>query len=175
MTPSPEVGDDSPMPDDPNSVLPAPALRDWASSLPSFAAEVVSQTDTSRPHIYTRMPAMAEHVGLIRAQLTGWAGRLGLTAVQRQDVVLAVDEAASNAVEHAYPSTPGTVTIFAAHTRSGDAVRVIVSDEGLWRPPPADPGFRGRGLAMMELVAEVFRLMSGPGGTTVVLGWSLPA
>lgn len=78
-------------------------------------------------------------------------------------------------VEHAYRGAPGTLTLFAVRTRTANTVHVIVADQGLWRPPPIDPGFRGRGLPMMNTLADVFRLAHTAIGTTVVLGWSLPS
>jgi len=160
--------------DDHNS-SPTPAqLHAWAGTLPPFAAEVISQADTARPHIYTQATAAPGQIRILRSHLTEWVGRIGFSAAEGQDVILASDEAVSNAVEHAYPGNTGTLTLFAACTRAAGAMRIIVSDHGLWRPPPADPGFRGRGLAMMEKLAHVFRLVHGPNGTTVVLGWSLP-
>jgi serine/threonine-protein kinase RsbW len=100
-------------------------------------------------------------------------GQVGFPTAQQQDIVLAADEAVSNAVDHAYPESPGTFTLFAAYTNLADAVRIIVSDHGSWRQPSFDPGFRGRGVALMERLAHVFRLVHSPHGTTVVLGWSL--
>jgi anti-sigma regulatory factor (Ser/Thr protein kinase) len=150
-------------------------LHAWADTLPSFAAEVVSQSDVARPNVYTEFAARPGQIRIARWQITEWVHRVGFSAADGRDVVLASDEAISNAVEHAYPGTTGTLTLFAACTRVASAVRVIVADHGLWRPPPADPGSRGRGLSMMEKLADVFRLVHGPRGTTVVLGWPLPA
>ncbi|WP_084433747.1 ATP-binding protein [Kibdelosporangium aridum] len=50
-----------------------------------------------------------------------------------QDVVMVAEEAVSNAVEHAYPDRPGTLTMFAACSLAVNAVRIIVSDRGRWR------------------------------------------
>jgi serine/threonine-protein kinase RsbW len=160
---------------DDHSSLPIPVhLHAWTDTLPSFAAEVVSQSDVARPSVYTEFAATPNQIGIVRSQVTEWVHRIGLPAAAGQDVILASDEAVSNAVEHAYPGTTGTLTLFAACTRMASTVRVIVADRGLWRPPPVDPGFRGRGLAMMEKLAQVFRLVHGSHGTTVVLGWPLP-
>jgi anti-sigma regulatory factor (Ser/Thr protein kinase) len=128
----------------------------------------------TRPHFRMLLPAAPGQVAVARSHITDWTTKVGFPQVYGQDIVLATDEAVSNAIEHAYPGTPGTVTLFAACTRPPGAVRVVVSDHGRWRLPAADMGFRGRGLAMMERLAEVFRLVHGPDGTTVVLGWSLP-
>jgi anti-sigma regulatory factor (Ser/Thr protein kinase) len=162
------------MPDDHGSPPVPLLLHDWADTLPAFASTVVAGADTAQPHIYTQTAALPDQVRGLRRQVTGWTEQLGFSDVTGQDIVLAADEAVSNAIEHAYPDSGGTLTLFAAPTRQADSVRIIVSDHGLWRPPPADPGFRGRGLAMMQQLAGLFRLMHSPYGTTVVLGWPLP-
>jgi anti-anti-sigma factor len=48
----------------------------------------------------------------------------------------------------------------------GDVV-VSVSDTGSWRPPPADAGFRGRGLRIIATLAHDVDLSPGPAGTTL--------
>ncbi|MBE1468564.1 ATP-binding protein [Kibdelosporangium phytohabitans] len=145
----------------------------WADTLPEFAAEAVYHADLTGPHVYTEFVAVADQVRRARCAIEGWSQQLGVPAVQEQDIVLAVDEAVSNAVDHAYPDTDGRLCLFAACTTAARALRVIVADKGLWRPPPVEPGFRGRGLMMMQRLAEVFRLSHGPNGTTVMMGWSL--
>jgi hypothetical protein len=49
---------------------------------------------------------------------------------------------------------------------AGDVV-VSVADTGFWRPPPADPGLRGRGLRMISTLARDVDVCAGPTGTTV--------
>lgn len=92
------------------------------------------------------------------------------------DLVLAVNEAVSNCIEHAYrDGAPGTVILRAHTTHSGGPgcagfrVTVQISDHGGWRAPPTDPGHRGRGLAMMRACAEDVVVDRGPSGTTVTL------
>lgn len=159
---------------DDHSSLPTPVrLSAWAETLPAFAAEMVTDSDLTKPHIYAELPATAEQAGVARTRITDWASRSGLSGLLVQDMVLASDEAMSNAIEHAYSGVPGTVTLFAACSSGHDQAKIIVADRGVWRPPTADPGFRGRGLAMMEKLAAVFRLKHSANGTTVVLGWPL--
>ncbi|MEU6699599.1 ATP-binding protein [Pseudonocardia sp. NPDC046786] len=89
------------------------------------------------------------------------------------DLVLAVNEAVSNSVEHAYGDDPlgadGTVTLRAEVQRPGPRVRVQVSDHGCWRDPPEDNGHRGRGLLMITACAEDVSVRPGADGTTVTL------
>jgi len=93
------------------------------------------------------------------------------------DLVLAVNEAVSNSIEHAYGGEPegtrGIVTLRAEIERPGPRVRVEVSDHGRWRDPPEDSGFRGRGLLMITACAEDVSVRPGPDGTTVTLHGTL--
>jgi serine/threonine-protein kinase RsbW len=162
------------MPDDHRSSPVPLRLNDWADTLPSFASDVVAGADTTESHIYIQTAALPDQAGALRRQVACWTRQVGFPDITQHDIVLATDEAVSNAIEHAYPDKRGTLTLFAARARLADSVRIIVSDHGHWRSPPCDPGFRGRGLAMMEKLATVFRLTHSPYGTIVVLGWSLP-
>jgi serine/threonine-protein kinase RsbW len=148
-------------------------LLDWADTLPAFAVDVLADSDLTRPYVHIRTPALPGQVSVVRSQIVDWTRHLGLPDGHGQDVVLATDEAVSNAVEHAYPDTPGALMVFAGCSRRANAVRVVVADHGRWSPPSAEPGIRGRGLEMMEKLAQVFRLAHTRHGTTVLLGWSL--
>ncbi|ALG09814.1 ATP-binding protein [Kibdelosporangium phytohabitans] len=147
-------------------------LTMWADRLPSFAAAVVTSSDLTQPYVYEQLPAVPEQAAVARGHLARWAGGIGLSENLAQDIVLASGEAISNAIEHAYIGIDGDVTIFAGTTSPGDAIRVIVTDTGRWRPPESSPGLRGRGWGMLERLTETFRLAHTPDGTTVVLRWS---
>ena len=91
-----------------------------------------------------------------------------------EDIVLAVDEAVSNAVEHAYRDrAPGPVRLW-AHT-GGAGLTVVVDDRGCWRTPPPEPGCRGRGLSLIQLLAGHVELIRAATGTTVTMTWTTPA
>ena len=82
------------------------------------------------------------------------------------DIVLVVNEACSNSVEHAYRGLqPGTMRVEAA--RDDRHIHVKVADTGSWKTPPADPGTRGRGLLLMRTLSEHVDLDGTAEGTTV--------
>jgi serine/threonine-protein kinase RsbW len=90
--------------------------------------------------------------------VTTYAGGLGATERQREDIALAVSEAVSNAVLHAYADheVPGDVGVSACMTEG--ALEVTVCDEGSGIVPrPQSPGL-GLGLALMGRMAEQMRL-----------------
>lgn len=118
-----------------------------------------------------------------RRAMTHWLESLcGLAALcdVGQDIVLAVNEAISNSVEHAYGGGPGTVRL-RARARTGPVpesdrgpcarleVSVEIIDHGRWREPPSDPGFRGRGLYMAEASVDEMGIERSANGTTVTL------
>ena len=111
-------------------------------------------------------PADSEHATQLRHSLQAWLEVHDVPEDLRVDITLAVNEAISNAVEHAYRDRPqSTVELSARH--HVDHVVVQVSDRGRWQPPPADPGTRGRGLPMIHAVAATVHIEPRIGGTTV--------
>ena len=62
--------------------------------------------------VHRSWPADSEQLAVIRRELSDWLAPLGLTEEETADVVLAVDEAAANAVRHAYgPEESGAVEL----------------------------------------------------------------
>jgi anti-sigma regulatory factor (Ser/Thr protein kinase) len=108
-----------------------------------------------------RLEAEARRLADVRRAIRDW---LASQQVDRpEDVVLAVDEAVANAIEHSgrYGSDPVFIDVVAMN--DGRSIRVEVTDEGAWLPPHEDES-RGRGLniigALMDDV-QVDRTMSG--------------
>jgi anti-anti-sigma factor len=119
------------------------------------------------------LPAEPGQLRALRRSVHGWARDTGLRAELVDDLLLAVGEAVANAVEHAYPpARPGRVGVRLA-VEAG-TVSAAVSDQGSWRPPPPDPGFRGRGLQMIRGLGDDVQLDADGGGTTVRFRLRLP-
>jgi serine/threonine-protein kinase RsbW len=57
--------------------------------------------------------ALAESVPVVRHALIGVAEAAGLTALQTKDIEIAVTEACTNAVLHAYGDAPGVIDVAA--------------------------------------------------------------
>lgn len=106
-----------------------------------------------------------------RGVLSAWASTVGMPENQRGDLVLATYEAMANAAEHGYGGRGGVITL-RAH-RAADEVVVTVVDHGAWRPQPTDKGNRGRGLPMIEALADRSVVLPTTTGTTVVMTWAL--
>lgn len=109
------------------------------------------------------------------AQLHGLRARLrrslaGLSLERRDEVLLAVAEAAANAVEHAYLGDRTGVIEVSLWTES-DALCVQVRDNGRWREPPRPPRPTGHGLGipLMHRLINCVLIHHDRHGTQVLL------
>jgi serine/threonine-protein kinase RsbW len=108
----------------------------------------------------------------LRVQFEQWLQTLGAPAPLVDDLVLAVYEALANVVEHAYhPDHPQPVMQLQARL-DHDHLLITVTDHGCWRTP-SEPGYRGRGLAMMRSLTTEVYLHPTAHGTTVQLRTAL--
>jgi anti-anti-sigma factor len=117
-----------------------------------------------------RLPADPRRLSGIRRVVAAWTAAAGLPGDTAEDLQLALGEALANAVEHAYAASPDDGECRYRVAREADgSVRVEVRDTGLWRPPPADRGYRGRGLELIEALGTDVEVVHAPGvaGTTV--------
>ncbi|MCP9620071.1 ATP-binding protein [Nocardia otitidiscaviarum] len=125
------------------------------------------QAQPSTP-LRVRLPAEPRNLVMVRRALRDWLPSTGMASERVDDVVLAVTEVCSNAIEHGYRDRPGTVHVEGWATRS--AVHLVVTDHGRWRPPRPDPGeVRGRGLRLVRALVPEVRLETGSTGTSVEL------
>jgi anti-sigma regulatory factor (Ser/Thr protein kinase) len=123
--------------------------------------------------VHRSWPADPAQLSVIRRELSGWLAPLALSEDQTADVVLAVDEAAANAVRHAYgPGTSGVVEL-TLWTEPG-TLCVEVVDHGNWRPPTVpeptlDSGDSGRGIPLMSSMADAVLIHYDARGSRVLL------
>ena len=111
------------------------------------------------------VPATPAVLAEVRTDLSRWGALAALPQDTVIDLNLILGEAAANSVEHAYPHGGGTLD-YSVTRGAGGSLRTQVRDRGRWRPPPADPGHRGRGLAMIRSLAAT-TIQHGPEGTLV--------
>lgn len=114
--------------------------------------------------------ALPRHLSRARHLIAAWLAEGGIDRDTIDDVVLATHEALANAADHAFGGDAGEVVLQADRV-DDDLLRVVVQDTGRWRPPPADPGFRGHGMALMSGLAQRCRVQRSRTGTTVELWW----
>lgn len=101
------------------------------------------------------IPALADEVIRIRHAAVRFAHDQGVPDDRLADLRLAISEAVSNAVIHAFRTRelPGTVTV-AIHVRRGRFVDVVVRDDGIGMSVRGDSPGLGLGLLVIERVAD---------------------
>jgi anti-sigma regulatory factor (Ser/Thr protein kinase) len=114
----------------------------------------------------------APRLGPTRRLLTDWATRQGLDEDTIQAITLSGYEALANTVEHAYREDGGGPVELQADRRD-DVVTIVVCDHGQWRPPPAKPRLRGRGLMLIHRLGTHADVDRSPTGTTVTMTWQV--
>ena len=116
------------------------------------------------------IPARAEYITLCRLALTGLARLRPISEELVADLKLALTEAASNSVRHAYGANGGAVEI--AYELYGDRLVIEVNDEGEGFDPAEDGELGdlesltegGLGIAIIRAIADEFALSRGPKG-----------
>ena len=125
---------------------------------------IVLQADLS-DRLELTLPAEPGSLATMRRALQDWLARSGVDDATGYDILVAVGEAAANAVEHAYG--PGSAEFrFEAVLADGE-VTLTIRDEGSWRP--ARGSHRGRGLSMMKELMEDVQVHSDERGTAVTM------
>ena len=109
------------------------------------------------------LPARPENVAVIRHVLGAFAEALRLPDSLVEDLRLAVTEACTNVVRHAYePGSPGPVEI--SLRPDEDVVKVVVADHGRGVGTSADATGPGLGLPLIAAIADTVAVEPVAGG-----------
>jgi anti-anti-sigma factor len=114
------------------------------------------------------LEARPHELGPLRHRLVSWLEGLGAGDGDIEHVQLAVLEAATNVVEHAYIGDGGRMSVIGELDRSG-RVCLTVEDAGSWRPPPPEPGLRGRGFMLIRNCMDTVEIEQSAAGTSVMM------
>ena len=134
-----------------------------ASNVQTQLRSVTPVTDRSTTDVKLTLPARPENVSVIRHVLGAFAEALRLPDDLVEDLRLAVTEACTNVVRHAYPADiPGPVEISIVPT--DDFVTVVVSDHGRGIGASSDTTGPGLGLPLIAAIADEVELQPVPGG-----------
>ncbi len=126
------------------------------------------------PPLRLERGATADQLVDIRHRLTAWLRAAQVPASLVADIVMVVNEACTNCVEHAYRGQRVGAMLLEARFVDGE-VRARVADSGSWKTPAADPGHGGRGLVLMRALSERMEIDSSPTGTTIDISFRLPS
>jgi anti-sigma regulatory factor (Ser/Thr protein kinase) len=138
-----------------------------ASILPSV--KIGKNTTAATDWFDLAVEANPHNARQLRARFQEWLQTVGAPASLVDDLSLAVYEALANVVEHAYPPDYPHPRMRLQARVDRHHVLITVSDYGSWRTPPPEPGYRGRGLAMMRSLTTELHLHPTPDGTRVQL------
>jgi anti-sigma regulatory factor (Ser/Thr protein kinase) len=128
--------------------------------------------DTVSERVEIEIAASAPGVPLIRHALRGLLSGLSVADDVVADIALAVTEACTNAVVHAYPEGNGMIHVVASHV---DGVLIVtVRDHGGGMSPRVDTPGLGVGLPVIAAIAESVEIGSpDDGGTEVRMQFAL--
>ena len=129
------------------------------------------QQDLS-PWLAESYPAVPDSPSRARRAIARFAAAGGATDAEIDAVRLAVSEAVTNAVQHAYRETAGQIHLSA--TVIDGELWVLIADDGCGhQAPPPSPGL-GLGIALMASVSrELVLTERADGGTEVRLRFPL--
>ena len=110
-------------------------------------------------------------LGRVRSGLRDWLHDEHADETAIQELVLVVNEVVTNAIDHANVTDFITVRC----RRDGSRVTIEVADKGRWKEPDqlADSELHGRGLQIVETLAESLVIHAEPSGTTVSVTYCL--
>ena len=123
----------------------------------------------SEPAVRLRMPARPEGVGVVRQALAGVADALDVDAAILADMKMAVTEACTNVVVHAYDEDAGLLEVEMLAEEMG--LTIVVRDHGTGihpRPARSEPPALGLGLPLIAALSDAFELRGETGEGTEV-------
>ncbi len=121
------------------------------------------------PEVVLNMPARAEGVGVVRQALAGMADALAFDAAVLSDMKMAVTEACTNVVVHAYDEEAGQLEV--EMLAGEEDLTIVVRDHGAGiQPKPArtEPPALGLGLPLIAALSDAFELRGTAGRGTEV-------
>jgi anti-sigma regulatory factor (Ser/Thr protein kinase) len=121
------------------------------------------------------LPAIVESVPRARRAVVEAARAAGAGERVLADVALAVSEACTNVVEHAYRERPEPGTLSVCVQQHGSALAIVVSDEGSGVSPRDDSPGLGMGMALMAAVADGLQIDHDGVATRLHLTFELTA
>jgi anti-sigma regulatory factor (Ser/Thr protein kinase) len=139
-------------------LVPFEGLRDDVAIVAIQNTEIDDELDL-------RLPADPKVLAEIRLVLRRWLRHHGASAAQTLEITLAVSEACTNAIEHAYSPAPAEFTLHAA-AKDG-RLTFVVTDAGRWRAPRGED--RGRGLTIIRAAMDEVEINTSGTGTEITM------
>jgi anti-sigma regulatory factor (Ser/Thr protein kinase) len=121
------------------------------------------------PEVLLKMPARPEGVAVVRQALAGVADALDFEPSVLADMKMAVTEACTNVVVHAYEEKTGVLEVEMLADENG--LTIVVRDHGAGiqpRPARSEPPALGLGLPLIAALSDSFELRGSAGQGTEV-------
>lgn len=116
------------------------------------------------------LPARPENVSVVRRVLGAIAETLELPRALCDDMRLAVTEACTNVVRHAYEDPGGMLDVIIRPL--GDSLEVVVADSGRGVGPSPDTAGPGFGLPLIAALSDAFEVERAAGqGSRLVMSF----
>jgi serine/threonine-protein kinase RsbW len=117
------------------------------------------RVETETPDLEITLPARAENVAVVRHAVGGLGEVLEVDDQTLSDIKLAVTEACTNVVVHAYPGSEGPMGLRASI--DDRRLYLVVLDRGRGIVPRPDSPGLGLGLPLIATLAESLELGTG--------------
>ncbi|TSD99578.1 SpoIIE family protein phosphatase [Skermania sp. ID1734] len=125
------------------------------------------------PELHIAFAPRPTELAPARNRLREWLTDCNVEAADAHAILIAVGEACTNSIEHAFTTSAGQTGIDSAAARvtvtasmTGAECTVTVTDNGWWRPPEIST-LRGRGLLLMRGLMDDVELEPSENGTSV--------
>jgi len=112
----------------------------------------------SHADVHLSLPARAENVAVVRHVMGAFADAFDYPSETMEDVRLAVTEACTNVVRHAYDADHADGTLDVHVRPSPERLEVTVADHGRGIAPSADRDGPGFGLPMLATLADTLEI-----------------
>lgn len=123
------------------------------------------------PALRARRRAVPTVIAELRHEAVAFAEAAGSDASTRSDVALALSEAVTNVVLHAY-AEPGAGEVLVEGSVAGSWLEFRVCDRGLGFRPESEGGM-GIGLSLIANVSDSFDVEQSRQGTTLVIRFAM--
>jgi integral membrane sensor domain MASE1/anti-sigma regulatory factor (Ser/Thr protein kinase) len=138
--------------------------REGAQGNDDIAVLAIRLTPLDAQRFSVQLAAAPSSLPVLRRALGRWLSAAGAEPDMASRIMVAVGEAATNAIEHAYGPADAPLLIEAHTDQAG--ITVAVHDRGRWRP---SRGAGGRGIGFMHALVDRVEIVRGEDGTTVRL------
>lgn len=150
-------------------------MSDGVGTQASDDAPGPARADEAQPEVGLLLPALPANVALVRQALAGLADDLGIDATRAADIKIALTEACTNVVVHAYGDETGPLEVMMA-VLHGRLVLTVRDRGGGLHPLPAreDGGAPlGFGLALIASLSDEVGIVAGRHGTELSIAFAL--